>query len=699
MDSVDSQAVEKPSVPVSGGRDACLRQLWKTVLLVQGHVDSSGGAAGDEEGRALAVRLFRLCRELLEGDNLKFAQGLLVRCASLKTRKKEQHLFPARILDKCFFKSRTGTFRSHQNYSEDAASYAGEQDSKGGAKQFAEDFSAHLKCLEEAFAGAAGEENSQAVHELALCALAHVVSVFQEDVRRLFRESKPFEIAARAVLRAFEGALECGASSASAGLGEGLPCRSVLQAYCGSVLNRLESIERLGPAKSAKIFNKYLTSLGQANSELSLETILGRHSPNSFPELHHLPVGEFAALTADSASGREGEIFLGLLSRISLETILRARELLRLNTFSILHSNKVFQVKEGENDMAPVKHQVATRLLLAAYRQVRTHLNELGILGQRGRHYFGWYSVPRVFEAFFIGRCRALSVTGILPPGADRDPWSEDLADLRMEYCLAKIERRFYEPPLYSAAASAFVFLSWEIASLGVTREAIQVDAVDEAAGTLALSFDYTPADSEEKPIRCSLAYTMGDIERAQCKNLALPDKTDPVMFDVSEELALPSALLFVGEGIVKELPRYQRFNYGKNLILYVQAAKIAPKVRKERPKPGKKPDEKLAAKKAAPGSSPVKPEQTEIAKMAAALLEADRTLKVLRQETLAWTREVLERIAADRKVAGKQRRNFRRLHHQLRHQKGRGFSNRLEGEFIAGLANLSKQFDTESES
>ena len=87
------------------------------------------------------------------------------------------------------------------------------------------------------------------------------------------------------------------------------------------------------------------------------------------------------------------------------------------------------------------------------------------------------------------------------------------------------------------------------------------------------------------------------------------------------------------------------------------------------------------------------------MAKTAEDLLQADQTLGILRQESFAWTMEVLQRIASGKKIAGKQRRNFRRLHNQLRHQKDRGFSNRLEGDFIARLANLSKQFDTENES
>lgn len=714
MDSVDNQAV-KGAAPTEAGnsQEACLKQLWKTALLAQGRLDA--GRQEDAQGPALGKRLARLCRELLESGNLKFARSLILRGASLHSQKKEQHLFPAKILNQCFFKSRSGTLRYHQNPGEEVASYS-EADSDGsqtGTKRFVEDFSAHLAMLEESLAAAPiGKKNSEALHELALYVLTHASSVFQEDVQRLAREYKPFEVAARAVLLAFKEGWKGGSASQSAGAERSLPCSLVLQAYCASVLNRLESIERLGAAKSAKIFNKYL--IRQSNSKISLEKILGQHSPDSFPELHHLPAGEFAALTADSASDREGEFFLALLSQISRETALISRELLRLNALSVLRSGRGFQIKKEEEDMEPVKHRAATRSMLIAYRQVRTHLKELGILGQRGRYSFGWYSIPRIFEAFFIGQCKELAVTGILPPGADQDPWSEAWDDLQMEYSLAKIKPQFYEPPLFSAAASALVFFSWEIVSLGVPRNSIQIEAADETAGTLSLSFDYPPAGSDKKTSRCRLTYTMADIEASQRKDLALPDKTDPVLFHAFGEGAegersggksdLPAAMLFVGESVVKDFPFYQRFSYGENFILYILETQIAPKVRKERPKEdgnGKKPDEKATASKetAPPSVQPVKPEKTGMAKTAEELLEADQTLGVLRQESFAWMMEVLQRIASGKKIAGKQRRNFRRLHHQLRHQKERGFSNRLEGEFIARLANLSQQFDAENES
>ncbi len=715
MDSVDNQAVEEAAPTEAGNsQEACLRQLWKAALLAQ-QERNAGCEEDTQEGRALGKRLTRLCRELLKSGNLKFARSLILRAASLHSQKKEQHLFPSKILNKCFFKSRSGTLRPHQNPGEEIASYS-EADSEGnreGSNQFVEDFSAHLAVLEESLdAAPGGKETSQAVRELALYVLNHASSVFQEDVQRLAREYKPFEVAARVILLTFGKGTTSGSASPSSDSVQKLPCSSVLQAYCASVLNRLESIERLGSAKSAKIFNKYLIRL--SNSKISLEKILGKHSPDSFPELHHLPAGEFAALTADAASEREGEFFLALLSQISQETALKSRELLRLNALSVLRSGQSFRIKKEEEDMAPVKHRSATRSMLVAYRQVRTHLKELGLLRQHGQYSFGWYSIPRIFEAFFIGQCKELAVTGILPPGSGQDPWSETWDDLQMEHSLTKIEPQFYEPPLFSAASSALVFFSWEIASLGVPRNSIQIEKADETAGRLSLSFDYPPAGSDKKTNRCRLTYTMADIESSQRKDLALPDKTDPVLFHAFEENAenrhsvgkedLPAAMLFVGEGVVKDFPFYQRFSYSENLILYVLETQTAPKTRKEHPKedkPGKKPEKKASPTKetAQPSIQPAKPGKTGMAKTAEDLLQTDQTLGILRQESFAWTMEVLQRIASGKKVAGKQRRNFRRLHNQLRHQKDRGFSNRLEGDFIARLANLSKQFDAENES
>lgn len=715
MDSVDNQAVENAAPTGAGNirQEVCLRRLWKTALLAQGKLVA--GCEKDAQGQALGKRLARLCRDLLKSGNLKFARSLNLRAASLHSQKKEQHLFPSKILNKCFFKSRSGTLRPHQNPGEEIASYskADSEDNREGTNQFVEDFSAHLAILEESLdAAPVGKETSEAVRELALYVLAHASSVFQEDVQRLAREYKPFEVAAQAVLLTFEKGTTNGSTSPSSDSVQKLSCSSVLQAYCASVLNRLESIERLGSPKSAKIFNKYLIRL--SNSKISLEKILGRHPPNSFPELHHLPAGEFAALTADAASEREGEFFLALLSQISRETALKSRELLRLNALSVLRSGRSFQIKKEEEDMEPVKHRAATRSMLIAYRQVRTHLKELRLLGQRGQYSFGWYSIPRIFEALFIGQCKELAVTGILPPGSGQDPWSEAWDDLQMEHSLSKIKPQFYEPPLFSAAASALVFFSWEIASLGVPRNSIQIEKADETAGTLSLSFDYPPAGSDKKTNRCRLTYTMADIESSQRKDLALPDKTDPVLFHAFEENTesepngekadLPAAMLFVGEGVVKDFPFYQRFSYGENLILYVLETQTAPKVQKERTKEdknGKKTEKKAPPTKetAPPSAEPAEPEKTGMAKTAEDLLQADQTLGILRQESFAWTMEVLQRIASGKKIAGKQRRNFRRLHNQLLHQKDRGFSNRLEGEFITRLANLSKQFDAENES
>ena len=167
----------------------------------------------------------------------------------------------------------------------------------------------------------------------------------------------------------------------------------------------------------------------------------------------------------------------------------------------------------------------------------------------------------------------------------------------------------------------------------------------------------------------------------------------------------MPAALLFVGDNVVKELPLYNRFSYGKNVALYILESKIAPKVRKERTKFTERAAKKAAAKAAAIEEivevlppEPVEPELTGIAKVAADLLKADKDLNVLSQDTLDWTKEVLEKIAADQKVTGKLRRNFRRLHNQLKHRSGRGFSNRLEGDFMNNLAGLSRQFDADAD-
>ena len=168
MDSVDSQAVEE-AADAGGSQETGLRQLWKTALLAQGRLGA--GREKDAQGQALGKRLTRLCRELLESGNLKFARNLILRAASLHSQKKEQHLFPSKILNKCFFKSRSGTLRPHQNLGEEVASYS-QADSEGnrvGTNQFVEDFSAHLVVLEESLAAApVGKETSEAVRELAL---------------------------------------------------------------------------------------------------------------------------------------------------------------------------------------------------------------------------------------------------------------------------------------------------------------------------------------------------------------------------------------------------------------------------------------------------------------------------------------------------------------------------------------------------
>ncbi len=692
MEAVESPVVEKranaETSAESTSPDSCLRRLWKTSLLVQARVDSRSGVVEDDAGRDLAGQLIDLSTEMLGSDDLKFAQSLLIRGASLKSKKQDQQLFPSGILNKCFFKSRGGALRTGHGYGEDAASYAASDSGEGGSgtKQFGEDFSAHLLKLKEKFGGDATKDDGKAVEELALYTLSHVTSTFKDDVRRLARESKPFEIAARSVLRAFEDGPGLKAS------GDDQP---LLQAYCGSVLNRLELIEKLGGAKSAKLFNKYLSAADESKSDINLTQIVGDHSLKSFPELHHLPATEFVTL-AGGDSGSEVEKFLQLLGQVSREITLESRELSRFDAYTNLHFSQEFQIKEDETGMEPVQACVATRQLMGSYRQVKDHLKELSILGSPTQHYFGWYSIPRVLEAFLIGESERLTVTGILPLGANEDPWSDAHSDLRMEYCLAKVQRTFYEPPLTMSLASAFVFLSWEIAALGVAKEGIRLESSDEASGTLTLSFDYAPPGSDAPASRREIVYTIADISLAQPADLTLPNETDPILFE-SDEGDLPAALLFVGDNVVKELPLYHRFSYGKNVALYVLESKIAPKVRKERTKPA----EKKAAKKAAPVPETVveepvstAPELTGMAKLASELLAADKDLKVLRQDDLSWTQEVLERIVADQKVAGKQRRNFRRLHHQLRHREGRGFSNRLEGEFVTKLANLSREFD-----
>ena len=690
--TVDSQAQSGTDAPVESS-EACLRKLWKVSLLVQGRVDSRSGVVGDGEGRDIGVRLIDLAVEMLGTDDLKYAQSLLIRGASLKSKKQDQQLFPSVILNKCFFKSRGGALRSGQGYGEEAASYAASEDSAesgSGTKQFGQDFAEHLNSLKGKLSGEPDKDDGKAIEELALYSLSHVTTIFKDDVRQLAREAKPFEIAARTVSSAFQS---------GPGLKAPFDGDSVLQAYCGSVLNRLESIEKLGAKKSSKLFNKYLSSLDKEGAGISVEKILGDHSLGSFPEFHHLPAAEFVTLAGGDGEGGAGVEFLGLVSKVAKEVSLSSRELLRFDAYTNLHFSQEFQIKEDETAMEPVKHCAATRLLMSSYRQVREHLVELGIGGSPAQHYFGWYSIPRVMEAFLIGESETLEVTGCVPLGLDQDPWSEDLFDLRMEYRLAKVQRTYYEPPLTTVVPSALVYLTWEIAALGVAPESIKLEASDESAGSLTLSFELANADKPDEATRRQITYTTADIEVAQPADLKLPQETDPVLFQCLES-GMPAALLFVGDNVVKELPLYQRFSYGKNVALYVLETKIAPKVRREKKVPEKSGAKKAPAKAAnevpAAPVLPPEPELEGLAKLAQELLKADQDLHVLQQEAFAWTREVLERVVGGDKVTGKLRRNFRRLHNQLKHQERRGHSNRLEGEFMSKLSELSRQFDVE---
>ena len=684
---VASEASEAPGIK--------LRKLWKIGLLVQARVDSRLAVLDDEAGRRIASDLVDLATELLQSDDLKYAQALLVRGASLKSKKQDQQLFPSVILNKCFFKSRGGTLRSGHGYGEDAASYAATDSGEAGSgtKQFGQDLADHLGTLKRGFTEEPVKDHGKAIEELALYSLSHVTSVFKDDVRRVARESKPFEIAARAVWQAFEK---------GPGLDQVGDESGVLQSYCGSVLNRLELQEKLGAAKSAKIFNKYLAGLDKDRVGFSLEKATKGQSLQSFPELHHMPVHEFTTLAGGSGTPAEDRAFLDLMSDVGREITLTSRELSRFDAYTNLHFSQEFQIKEDEERMEPVQQCAATRQLMSSYRQVRAHLKELKILGSHCQHYFGWYSIPRVMEAFLIGECESLEVTGVLPVAVSHDPWSEAFSDLRMEYRLAKVQSNFYEPPLTSIVASAYLYLAWEIEGLGVARESIQLEQSDEDAGTLTLSFEYANRETPDQPIRRTVIYRTADIFSVQPSDLTLPTETDPVLFQCPEG-DLPAALLFVGDNVVKELPLYHRYSFGKNVALYVLETKVVPKVRKERIKPAERASKKVVVEKEVKVEEtpqpPAEPELTGIAKIASDLLKADSELRVLRQDSLAWTREVLERIAADQKVAGKQRRNFRRLHHQLKHREGRGFSNRLEGEFVTNLANLSRQFDSESES
>lgn len=684
MESVDEPSLDQKSkATITSAADPAmgLKKLWKTSLLVQGRVDSKCGLIEEDEGRRIGIGLIDLAMEMLGGEDLKFAQALLIRGASLKSKKQHQKLFPSRILNKCLFKSRGGALRSIQGYGEETASYAVPDSGEGsGTRQFGSELSEHLQSLKERFSGKPGKDEAKAIEELALYSLAHAISVFRDEVRKVIRESKPFEVAARAVGRAYEKGL----TDAQDG---------VMPAYCGSVLRRLEMMEKLGLAKSTKIFNKYLATWDKKKIGISLDTIIGKgsFSADSFPELHHLPIDEFLTLASESSQIESS--FLKLLSEVSQEITLESRELARFDALTNLYFSQEFQIKENEKRMEPVQHCVATRPLISAYRQVRDHLDQLGILGSPCRHFFGWYSIPRVMETFWIGQCESLSVRACLPLGTNTNPWSEALSDLRMEYRLAKVQRNFYEPPLASLLPSAFAHLSWELESLGVARDCIRLEKVDEALGTLTLSFDYANARDGDPLTRRRITYTNADISMAQPAGLVLPPETAPIFFQ-SLENELPSALLFVGDNVVKELPLYHRYSYAKNVALYILETKIAIKIRKERRKPSEKSSKKSAQEVKA--SVPVEPELTGMAKMASDLLKTDKGLMILQQDALVWAREVLEKIATDQKVAGKSRRNFRRLHRQLEHRATRGYSNRLEGEFMINLAALSRQFDAE---
>ena len=702
MDEAAKQPEPKPEAENQEfDRNLTLRQSWKTALQIQGEADSGTDLIQDETGRQLGSQLIELCCGLLDDDNLQTAQFFLFNSASLKSKKQEQQLFPSKILDRSFFKSRGGLLWSNQDQGQETAAYSttNSENGESGIQAFVKDFTDHLQALDKKLQDQPSNEDAESVKELSMLALTHASTEFKEEMRQLTRESKPFKLAADSVQRAF--ALETPApGEPEANTSQPPPTVSpVLQAYCASVLNRLESTERLGVAKSARIFEKYLADPESTPSPLNLKQILGNKPPNSFPELHHLPSEEFVTLAGSDLPDQEGgREFLHLLSRVSRKINLEKRELARLETLSQYHCNQLFEVREDDTEMAPVKSRVTTRPLMSAYRQVRSQLKELGILGGNGRHAFGWYSVPRVTEAFLVGQFENLSVTGILPLGTDQDPWSQEHSDLQMEYNLAKVQRQFYEPPLISTAASAFVYLSWEIASLGVATESIKLESSDEEKAALTLSFEYPPEEAENVPSSRTLSYQMADIEGTRPKDLVLPVETDPVMFESSDS-DLPTALFFVGESIVKELPLYQRFSYGKNIVLYVLETCLAPKPRKEKqPPPAKKAPEQPKPEVKTPQAKTKDQQVTEMPRVAMDLLKEDESLRILQQESLAFTKDVLERIATDRKVAGKQRRNFRRLHRQLRHREGRGFSNRLEGQFISKLAQLSKLFDSSEE-
>ena len=381
-----------------------------------------------------------------------------------------------------------------------------------------------------------------------------------------------------------------------------------------------------------------------------------------------------------------------LFVRISEELNIGWREPARLDTLSQLHTTQVFQVKEDEEDMEPVSARAATRQMMASYRQVRSQLEEVKIKVAHGRHAFGWYSIPRVMEAFLIGGFETLDITGVLPPGAASDPRDPSLSDLRMEYFLAKVESWYQEPPIIASHSSAYVYLFWEIAALGVDPGSIRIESSDEKAGTMALSFDLPGGGGE--PRTRTIRYSMADIEGTRKAGLAFPNETDPIVFEAEGD-ALPSALLFIGESVIKQLPDYQRMSFGNRISLYILENRMqkervaAPKSRKaekkKEPPPPPQPEKK----------EPVLETPLQIAK---ALIGQERSMGILKQNSLEWSLEAIEKIATGKKVTGKLRRNFKRLHNQLRHREERGYSNRLEGQFMGLLSKLSRQFDSEEE-
>ena len=691
MESADTEtlAPPEPSGTEAGreGPEIDLRQLWKTALQVQGLTDSATEMFAHDKGVDLASRLIGICSGLLEQEDLKLAQCLLYNCTNFKTKKQEQKIFPSAIVNRCFFKTRSATLRANQNYSQEAASYSasGEDGKESGARAFSRDFVAHLHSLDKRIAEAPTEDEGTAVQDLSYFCHTHAASEFREDVRKLSKESKPFEIAARAIARAIAIHRE------STGNRESVS--QILQAYCASILHRLEFWERLGPAKSARIFDKYLSGPDSDGASLSLKGILGDKDTKAFPHLHYLPMEEFVTLAAEEAQ-TEGSGFQDLLSRVSSELLLRDRELIRLDTLSHLHSSQVFQVREEEEDMDPVRNRAATRQMMMSYRQVRNQLLDVGIKGNDGRCTFGWYSIPRVMEAYLIGGFRTLTVTGVLPPGTDHDPLDESLTDLKMEYMLAKVEPQYHEPPLTLSLASAWVYLFWEILALGIEPDTIRVAEADEAAGTMTLTFE-VPGESEISG-SYRLDYTMADIEGTRHREAQFPNETDPIVFEFSED-GLPTAMLFIGESVVKELPAYHRMSFGNRIALYI----LERRMQKERAAPApRKVEKKQEARKkeAAPPKKKAPPVLDTPQRIAAALLEQNRSLRVLEQESLSWTPEVIEKIAEGKKVTGKQRRLFRRLHNQLRYLEDRGFSNRLEGQFFSLLSRLSRDFDSEED-